>query len=78
MCRDEGVDGTPNSGIDVSRGKIEFDLDFRTKAKTSKAGRSNQSQATNAPFREHSTFSNADFETVDKLVKGHISVFEST
>lgn len=73
-----GVEGTLKSEIDVSRGKVEFDLDFRTKGKTSKARQNNQSQSTNAPFREHSTFSNADFETVDKLVKGHISVFEST
>ena len=42
------------------------------------ASRNNVPEKANlASFREHSSFSNADHDTVEKLVHGHISVFES-
>mmetsp|Transcript_20377 Transcript_20377/g.50678 ORF Transcript_20377/g.50678 Transcript_20377/m.50678 type:complete len:321 (-) Transcript_20377:295-1257(-) len=85
---DGAVDGAPDGEIVVSRGKVKFDLDVESKAKTSKACRSNQLQSTHVQFRaEHLPSNNADaskngqstdLDMVERLVKGKNSVFEST
>jgi len=69
--------GSPFKELGVSRDIVAFGLDFGTKAKVLPASRKRQ-QSINAPFREHSTFSNADYETVDKLVSGRRAMFSTS